>query len=385
MKKENGITLVALVISIIILLILATVSISLVINNGILDKAKSAVDKYSDGEVEEQIKLAYSEYQNAIWEGTEKNRTEFLQEKLIIVLNDEKIIVRESKDTISVYLSNGKLYEYNVGTGKIQNTTVIKISSQKEDSYVGYYADIDADGTVDGMIFADLLTGSIRDTQSVNYSYGKVIYSLPKNVTKNNVKNYYISRESYTDVKLGTHPVISPREGNGEKRFYIMELRNFSSPAYVDQNDSSKNYPAYSAYYWYYNAGGGKLKASDTSVSFGTGRENTKRMIDIWNLNGEKGGYDGATQNKQDIWKHIQTKYNDGWFIPSRDEMAAIVNELGITCSEYNSKYCFGRDNWTSSISGSAPWSLTFYFNPPTFIGHWGVTNRMDVRLITSY
>ena len=190
MKKENGITLVALVISIIILLILATVSISLVINNGILDKAKSAVDKYSDGEVEEQIKLAYSEYQNAIWEETEKNRTEFLQEKLIIVLNDEKIIVRESKDTISVYLSNGKLYEYNVGTGKIQNTTVIKISSQKEDSYVGYYADIDADGTVDGMIFADLLTGSIRDTQSVNYSYGKVIKFSNKISHKNFFSNH---------------------------------------------------------------------------------------------------------------------------------------------------------------------------------------------------
>ena len=39
-----------LVISIIVLLILATVSINLIINNGILDKAKLAVDKYSEGE-----------------------------------------------------------------------------------------------------------------------------------------------------------------------------------------------------------------------------------------------------------------------------------------------------------------------------------------------
>lgn len=47
-EAKIGITLVALVISIIVLLILATVSISLVINNGILDKAKYAVNKYSD-------------------------------------------------------------------------------------------------------------------------------------------------------------------------------------------------------------------------------------------------------------------------------------------------------------------------------------------------
>ena len=65
-RKVNtmkGITLISLVITIIILLILATVSINLVINNGILDKAKSAADKYSEEEIKEQIKLAYLELQ----------------------------------------------------------------------------------------------------------------------------------------------------------------------------------------------------------------------------------------------------------------------------------------------------------------------------------
>ena len=75
-KEDKGITLVALIISIIVLLILATVSISLVINNGILDKAKSAVDKYSDGENEEQIKLAYQEYQMAKYTGTDMSDIE---------------------------------------------------------------------------------------------------------------------------------------------------------------------------------------------------------------------------------------------------------------------------------------------------------------------
>ena len=57
-KREKGITLVALIITVIILLILAMVSISLVINSGIIDKAKYGVDKYSEEEELEQIKLA---------------------------------------------------------------------------------------------------------------------------------------------------------------------------------------------------------------------------------------------------------------------------------------------------------------------------------------
>ena len=63
LKSKSGITLVALIITIIVLLILAMVSIRLVMNGGIIDKSKNAVDKYSNEEIMEQIKLAYQEYQ----------------------------------------------------------------------------------------------------------------------------------------------------------------------------------------------------------------------------------------------------------------------------------------------------------------------------------
>ena len=59
MKKENGITLVALVITIIILLILSGVTITtLTGDNGLLIKSKSAVNNYSEGEIKERIMLA---------------------------------------------------------------------------------------------------------------------------------------------------------------------------------------------------------------------------------------------------------------------------------------------------------------------------------------
>lgn len=62
-RSKNGITLVALIITVIVLLILAMVSISLVINSGIINKAKYGVDKYSEEEELEQIKLAVASAQ----------------------------------------------------------------------------------------------------------------------------------------------------------------------------------------------------------------------------------------------------------------------------------------------------------------------------------
>lgn len=59
MKKENGITLIALVITIIVLLILAGVSIAMLTgDNGILNKATGASQKTLAAEAEEAIKLA---------------------------------------------------------------------------------------------------------------------------------------------------------------------------------------------------------------------------------------------------------------------------------------------------------------------------------------
>ena len=64
-KSNSGITLVALIITIIVLLILAMVSISLIMNGGIIDRAERGVQAYSEAEEKEQIQLGYKEYQMA--------------------------------------------------------------------------------------------------------------------------------------------------------------------------------------------------------------------------------------------------------------------------------------------------------------------------------
>lgn len=61
-KNQNGITLIALVITIIVLLILAGVSIAMLTGeNGILTKATSAKDESSKAEVKEAVSLAIAE------------------------------------------------------------------------------------------------------------------------------------------------------------------------------------------------------------------------------------------------------------------------------------------------------------------------------------
>ena len=62
-NTQNGITLVALVITIIVLLILAMVSIKIAIDGGLITKAKDATDTHTIGAEKEAIAIGYSEYQ----------------------------------------------------------------------------------------------------------------------------------------------------------------------------------------------------------------------------------------------------------------------------------------------------------------------------------
>ena len=354
-------------------------------NGGIIGKAKSAVDKYSEEEIKEQIKIAYSDYQLAQWTGETQTASDYIKAKLqsIFGLEENEITVEESEGILTVGV-NGKYYNYNTSSGITTVNVAVKKSTAKADSYVGSYADIDADGTVDGVIFVDLLTGSVRDTQEYGTN-GCGTYTLPTNVTTSNVNTYYISQESYTDSKFGTYPVISPKTTNKEQRFYIMALTNFTTPAKTDGTEE-ENYPAYTQYYWYKNAYS-HMSPLITSNGFGTGKENTRKMIEKWNAAGTENGYTDSAQDKQDIWKHIQIKYNEGWFIPSRAEWAAFANEIGgntpITTSNYNSTYGLSCPYWSSSqVNINGAWSAFF---DRGYMGEYTMNHSSVVRLATTF
>ena len=93
MKSSKGITLIALVITIIVLLILAGVSISLVVgNNGVLTRASDAVIKNRDATAREEVELAWASVTSEYWTkwatDSETNKTEFLVNNFAKYLTD---------------------------------------------------------------------------------------------------------------------------------------------------------------------------------------------------------------------------------------------------------------------------------------------------------
>lgn len=118
-KNSNGITLVTLVISIIVLLILATVTIqTLTGNNGLLTKAETAVQSNKDSQELEKIKLAVSSAQLA---GQGSITTDNLNGELRANFSDNSINVDEKsggwffkKNKEYTIFDDGKIQEGNL-------------------------------------------------------------------------------------------------------------------------------------------------------------------------------------------------------------------------------------------------------------------------------
>ena len=119
-KNKNGITLIALVITIIVLLILAGVTIAtLAGENGILTRASEASEQTTIGQEKEQIELAYSSVlSNKLGDGVTSGE---LQDELDKIVGDEKTSVTGGSilkvtftDTNNVYTisSNQGIEEY---------------------------------------------------------------------------------------------------------------------------------------------------------------------------------------------------------------------------------------------------------------------------------
>lgn len=232
--------------------------------------------------------------------------------------------------------TNNKSKYAGAYNGTISYTAEIKQPVSKTNSFVGYYADVDGDGTVDGVIFADLAFSKSGDW---DYQKGEYSYSA---IPADELKNYTISQDIYSD-KFGDKPVLKAT-GSGKDRFYVMALED------VDGNYHT----------WYanaYNGGNGLMTdyASTTSEDFGTGKANTATMISKWNNKAY------GEQKSRDLWGVVQEQANQGWFVSSRAEWAAFGGNLGITKTNYTS---FGLSDWywsSSQFKASYAYTANFY------------------------
>ena len=133
MRNQRGITLIALVITIIVLLILAGVSIAMLTGeNGILTKATESTEKTQKAEAEEALKLTISgilsNMLDPTYEGTENTISKSNIETMIQKINSNVTAsCTEGSGNLTVSLTiNSTTYEgYTVNTtnGKITMPT----------------------------------------------------------------------------------------------------------------------------------------------------------------------------------------------------------------------------------------------------------------------
>ena len=165
MKRQKGITLIALVITIIVLLILAGVSISMISgDDGIATQAGNARTNTKAAQIEEAIELAAANNQMAMYSGEEIKDIADVAEELL----DEGLITEEEKEEIidsKQLVVDGKTIDFEViesvvvsePTGEvIQQNDLVRImtltNGTNPDNYAtshGYYP-IAVSGMVEG-------------------------------------------------------------------------------------------------------------------------------------------------------------------------------------------------------------------------------------------
>ena len=355
MKK--GFTLIELLAVIVILAIIALIAVPIVVNI-INDSKKESKNRSIDLYIDHAQK-AITKYQMTHPNFNPKECT--IEDKKLTCDGTpiEVEIKGQTPESGTITIINNKLYydvvlegmEYVLNEdGKKDPVVYVPPTPATGEDYRGYYADVDGDGTVDGVIYADLNKASESGAQYYNsngaYTYNKATGEL---------NEYTISKNKHNG-NFGEKEIIKLKKDKDNPRFYVMALEDFRTGSFEEGN--SQGYTA-GTYYWYINAYGKMPNPpKDTSTDFGTGYDNTGTMIRIWNNNGAETGWTaGATQDDHDIFKYIQTKYEEKWYIPSRGEWAAFADyftnktdlETKLTTSNYNSLYELSGWYWSSS------------------------------------
>ncbi len=358
-NREKGITLIALVITIIVLLILAGVTIAtLTGENGIITRVVEASEETEKANLIEQVQMDILEKQAENQDGSisKEEFKEILEkyfdnvpEELPDDLADLELIAKE---------------EYGGQTIEIAEIWNGTFEEEKEyigttSSYAGYYADIDGDGNVDGIVYADLAVGGSGEWSNTN-SWGIYEYSA----VTSGLKNYYVSQTGYEGI-FGTKDVLVS-EGNGTDRFYVMALEDINVGT---------------SYSWYDAAYGQLDNAVETSANdFGQGKENTAYVLAKWKA--EEWGTKNDNETYQDLWGEIEEEINEGWFVPSKSEWSAFGGNLGVTSSNYET---YGLSGWYWSSSQYKTYSAYVIGFANNAMGHYYVNGDNYVRLSTTF
>lgn len=339
-NKTSGITLIALVVTIIVLLILAGISIQMITGeNGILTRAAESKERTEEKQIIEEVKM------DILAQITDNNGRTITEPQLKTILkkyfNEEEVENIELSENLSKSTAELTSSNKSIKLADIYNGTIIK-------SYVGYYADLNGDEQItledDGVVFIDLAVGASGTVWGQSYYL---------DAASSGLKQYEESGTAITgDVaKFGEQKWIKTVNGTtGKNRFYVMALKDI---------DNQKHF-------WYLNAYNYSGKKYITEDGIGidannkaVGRKNTEAVMEVFNKATDNGGWGEKATGEAytDMFEVIETKYNSstGWFVPSRNEWAAFADATMVGDRKVSSNYSYFGLNYTYWLSSQDP------------------------------
>ena len=251
-KTSKGITLIALVITIIVLLILAGVSIAMLTGkNGIITQAQNAKNKTAEAEVKEKEDLEKQNdiISNAIELPSTSDTRPFLPEGSVIINNDLKtgVTIKDSNGNEWVWIEVPKsIYtntEYNGGTAPTSSEDYAKIESTMQKYAENYRKDSHIDEWYDGNGKTVSESTNTNDTTGcglTSVKYEEIKEKMLKSVYENGgfwIGRYEAGAESYV-----TYDDDGAREVKIQKDMYpynyisVQKAQELASTLTTDSN-----------------------------------------------------------------------------------------------------------------------------------------------------
>ena len=149
-KSDRAITLIALVVTIVVLLILAGISITMLTNNGILDKSKLAVNEHKKAAAKEEMSLLISEYQTdyylqnnnsnslANYIASQIGSGKISQNGTITVSGNLMIYTFDNGDTVTISINGDNIVESTPQPVGKETTTTNRALSGKTENEAKY-------------------------------------------------------------------------------------------------------------------------------------------------------------------------------------------------------------------------------------------------------
>ena len=325
MKKNKGITLVALVVTIVVLLILAGVSINLVLgNNGIIAKAKDAETKSAEAsqndlkgmsdledEMDKQLGT-YDPLKKIPTKTLEEAKVDFVKEKTKVEFSDGNVIIPEGfkiADVPASKVQNGVVIEDKDGNQFVW----VPVATLADYKRTAYSTDVATKET-------DTATNSIKIKQNSSSSSDYYTEALPEDekTSVERYKGFYIGRYEAGDKENTEAKTL--RSSNDVTKTVTIKA-NQAPYDYVTRTQAVSLAEGFATKQGY--KAKTKLVSSyawDTTIAF------LQKVNSDYGNSSEEGNYCDVTFSYKDITGANQTKKRDSNVIVPTGQTTPVCN-----------------------------------------------------------